>query len=106
MALKNKNLNNTVILGDVRQVSNELPKKLVQTIITSPPYFGHRKYSLNDENEIGKESNPLDYISNLVKTFDQLKENLKDDGTLWLNLGDTYRNKSLMGIPWRVALAL
>ena len=84
-----------------------LPNDFFQCIITSPPYFNLRDYSEGKEkNEIGKESSHETYVSNLVEVFTILKSKLKSDGLLWLNLGDTYKNKMLMGMPWRVALAL
>lgn len=95
-----------VILGDVRKQSRILDDNFFQCIITSPPYFGHRLYSTNNPDEIGKESDLLDYINNLVDAFNLLRPKLHDSGLLWLNLGDTYREKALLGIPWRVALAL
>lgn len=106
--MKNKKLKNKIILGDVRTVHNQIPDNSFQCIVTSPPYFGHRKYSGDDFSldEVGRERNLEDYISNLVKCFDVLKSKLRDDGLLWLNLGDTYRNKSLLGVPWKAAFAL
>ncbi|MDJ0660009.1 MAG: site-specific DNA-methyltransferase [Crocosphaera sp.] len=99
---------NKVLLGDVRNVCGYIPNNLVQSIITSPPYFGHRKYSGEDkcDNEIGRERMLKEYINNLVCCFELLKPKLKDSGLLWLNLGDTYRKKELLGVPWRVAFAL
>ena len=100
-------LQGKVILGDIRRVSPTLPNDFFQAIVTSPPYFGHRNYSgSNNPAEIGQESEPSQYIQNLVDIFKALRPRLKPDGLLWLNLGDTYRDKSLLGIPWRVALAL
>lgn len=101
-------MKNKIILGDVRKVHGQIPDGSFQCIVTSPPYFGHRKYSGDDFSidEVGREENLEDYISNLVKCFGVLKNKLRDDGLLWLNLGDTYRNKSLLGVPWRVAFAL
>ena len=100
-------LDGKVILGDILSVCPTLPNHLFQTIITSPPYFGHRHYSnSHDPREIGQESDPSQYIENLVCIFRDLRQKLRSDGLLWLNLGDTYRDKSLLGIPWRVALAL
>lgn len=96
-----------IILGDIRDVVDKLPNKHFQTIITSPPYFGHRNYSEGtNQNEIGKEATQKEYIANLINIFNSLRSKLADSGLLWLNLGDTYRGKSLSGIPWRVALAL
>lgn len=106
--LTHNNLNQ-VLLGDVRLVANELPIDCFQAIITSPPYYNLRDYSNGtNENsaEIGKEEAAEDYVKNLVGVFRQLKRTLTHDGLVWLNLGDTYRNKSLLGMPWRVALAL
>jgi site-specific DNA-methyltransferase (adenine-specific) len=70
------------------------------------PYFGHRTYSEHNPDEIGREDDYLDYIQYLADIFNVLKLKLRDDGLLWLNLGDTYREKYLLGLPWRVALAL
>lgn len=98
---------NKILLGDVREVVKTLPDSYFQAIITSPPYFGHREYSeKSSEGEIGRELKPEDYIDNIRQIFNGLRPKLKDDGLLWLNLGDTYRDKTLLGIPWRVALAL
>ncbi len=99
--------NNTVLKGDAREASLKLPDNYFQAIITSPPYFNLRDYSEGKEdNEIGREANYEDYVANLVELFDILKGKLRNDGLLWLNLGDTYRHKMLLGMPWRVALAL
>lgn len=100
-------IRNRVILGDIREIARTLPDGFFQTIVTSPPYYGHRKYSERDSmNEIGQEEDANTYISNLVGVFNELRNKLRPDGLLWLNLGDTYREKALLGIPWRVALAL
>lgn len=100
-------IRNRVILGDIREIARTLPDGFFQTIVTSPPYYGHRKYSESDSmNEIGQEEDANTYISNLVGVFNELRNKLRPDGLLWLNLGDTYREKALLGIPWRVALAL
>ncbi|MFH0824053.1 MAG: site-specific DNA-methyltransferase [Pseudomonadota bacterium] len=96
-----------VIPGDIRVIAPTLPDDFFQAIVTSPPYFGHRDYSgAGDPREIGRETEPSAYVENLVLIFGDLKKKLRHDGLLWLNLGDTYRGKSLLGIPWRVALAL
>lgn len=103
-------LSDAIILGDSWQVAKYLPSEYVQSIITSPPYFGHRNYSGEKENlqalEFGQEAEPREYVNKLVLLFSELHRVLKNNGTLWLNLGDTYRNNQLLGIPWRVALAL
>lgn len=98
---------NRVILGDVREIGHTFQDDFFQAIVTSPPYFGHRNYSkIETEKEIGQESDIESYISNLVGIFRELRKKLKTNGLLWLNLGDTYRKRTLLGIPWRVALAL
>lgn len=105
---KTVGINNSVMLGDIRDKASEMPDSSIQSIITSPPYFGHRKYSGEDASdlEIGREAKLDAYIKNLVACFEAIKPKLRDDGTLWLNLGDTYRKKELLGVPWRVAFAL
>lgn len=96
-----------VLLGDVRELSRQLPPGRVNCIVTSPPYYGHRNYSVSaDARELGREATAEAYVGNLVECLNAAGALLRDDGTLWLNLGDTYRNKQLQGIPWRVALAL
>jgi len=97
---------NQIIAGDVRQTSAQLPAACAQTIVTSPPYFGHRRYSETGEGEIGREAKLPQYIANLREALRAAGRLLRDDGTLWLNLGDTFRNGRLLGVPWRVALAL
>jgi len=96
-----------VLLGDIRSIAPSFPDDFFQAVVTSPPYFGHRNYSgFLNAHELGQEREPEEYIENLVTVFRQLRPKLKSDGLMWLNLGDTYREKSLVGIPWRVALAL
>lgn len=99
----------TVLIGDSWTISRSLPSEYARCIVTSPPYFGHREYSDNpdlESMEFGREEELSIYISKLVFLFEELRRVLKDDGTLWLNLGDTYRKEQLLGVPWRVALAL
>jgi DNA modification methylase len=96
-----------ILLGDVRELSRGLPAGSVHCIVTSPPYYGHRAYSAaGDPRELGREKAPQDYVDALVGCLGEAGRLLRDDGTLWLNLGDTYRRGRLLGIPWRVALAL
>jgi DNA modification methylase len=91
--------------GDSRELVKRLDPQSVRTIVTSPPYFGLRDYGI--DGQIGLESEVEDYVGALVEIFRHAREALKDDGTLWLNLGDSYgKGKQLMGIPWRVAFAL
>jgi site-specific DNA-methyltransferase (adenine-specific) len=98
-----------VLIGDSWTLAKCLPSNSVQSIITSPPYFGHRKYAQSlelSELEFGQEKEPGLYVEKLTALFAELRRVLQPHGTLWLNLGDTYRDGRLLGIPWRVALAL
>lgn len=101
-----------VIEGDVLEVAATLPDDFVHTIITSPPYWGHRKYlapATDDDlkaREIGREATPQEYVERLVAVFRELRRALRPEGTLWLNLGDAHRDGQLLGLPWRTALAL
>ena len=105
---------NEIIQGDCMDVLKTLPNESVHCCITSPPYFGLRNYEV--DGQIGLEESPEEYILKLVKVFHEVKRVLRDDGTLWLILGDSYsadrkalavyKPKDLMGIPWKVAFAL
>ncbi len=91
--------------GDAAIVAAYLPATSVQTIVTSPPYFGLRDYG--EDGQIGAEASVAEYVASLVALFHELRRVLADDGTLWLNLGDSYGSgKQLLGVPWRVAFAL
>jgi len=89
------------LIGDCLYSLALLPDNSIDCIITSPPYWGHRQYSSGG---IGLEATHSEYVENLAKITEELYRVLKETGSFWLNIGDTYRNKKLMGIPWRVAL--
>ena len=92
-----------IIQADARAIG--LRDQSVQMCVTSPPYYGLRDYEISGQ--IGLENTLQEYIENLVMVFREVWRVMKDDGTLWLNLGDTYGNdKQIMGVPWRVAFAL
>lgn len=93
-----------LILGHAQFALEDVPDTTVQACVTSPPYWQLRDYGV--EGQIGQEDRLEDYVASLVATFDQVGRVLRDEGVLWLNLGDTYRDKQLQGVPWRVALAL
>jgi DNA modification methylase len=125
-------MNLFVINGNALQIP--LADKSVNMVVTSPPYYGLRNY--NVDGQIGLEESMQDYINNIVLVFREVWRVMKDDGTLWLNLGDSYagnnsqasnngragfgnprekvvnrtgdglKSKDLIGIPWRVAFAL
>lgn len=127
----------TLHTGDAAEIAWDLEPGSVQCIVTSPPYFGLRDYG--HEAQSGREATLQDYVTSLVAVFESLRSALVEDGTFWLNLGDSYANdgkwggstggkhasdlhggtgigrgkvrtglapKNLIGIPWRVALAL
>jgi site-specific DNA-methyltransferase (adenine-specific) len=94
----------TIIHGDASKALAALPSNSVQCIVTSPPYYQQRDY--RDEKQLGQEPTPEQYIANLVVVFSESRRALKQDGLLWLNLGDKYAEGRLLGMPWRVALAL
>ena len=75
-------------IGDCREVLKTLPSKSVDCCVTSPPYFGLRDYG--EDNQIGLENTPDKYANTLVAVFKEVKRVLKDNGTLCLNLGDSY----------------
>lgn len=77
-----------IIIGDVRNALSQVPDESVQTCVTSPPYWGLRDYG--NDGQIGLEQSPEEYVAELVAVFREVRRVLKDDGTLWLNLGDSY----------------
>ncbi len=97
-------IRNRIVCGDSADELKKFPCDSVQMIITSPPYYRQRDYS--SENQIGCENKPEDYIENLVKVFDECKRVLKPNGLFWLNIGDKYLDGQLLGMPWRVVIAL
>lgn len=130
-----------IYIGDALTILKTLPSESMHCVVTSPPYYGLRDYGA--AGQIGLEPLPEMYIANLTVVFAEVRRVLRDDGTLWLNLGDSYYGsgkgaanypdnakkykqgtnrgtvdcpntiihakgpaKNLMGMPWRVALAL
>ncbi len=82
------NYNNEIITGDCLEVLRQLPDQIFQSCITSPPYWGLRDYGV--DGQLGLESTPEEYTAKMVEIFREVRRTLRDDGTLWLNLGDTY----------------
>ena len=122
-----------VICGDATEALKLLPDSSVQTVVTSPPYWSLRDYGV--EEQIGRNDSLRGYVKSIVCTFEQIKRVLRDDGTVWLNVGDSYTSgnrryrapdrknraramavrpptpkglkpKDLIGVPWRLAFAL
>ena len=128
------NLRESVIVeGDATEALQALPEDSIQCIVTSPPYWGLRDYDI--DGQIGLEARLSDYLAKLVTVFRHARRVLRSDGVLWLNIGDGYTSgnrgyrapdkknparamsirpdtpeglkpKDLLGIPWRLALAL
>lgn len=81
----------------------DIPAETIDCVMTSPPYWGKREY---DSGGIGQENNPNEYVQALADVCAEVKRILKPTGSFWLNIGDTYNEKGLCGIPWRVAFHL
>jgi len=126
-------LDSLILKGDSKQMVQQLPDNFYSSCITSPPYWGKRDYGYNGQ--IGAEFEVQEYIENIVLIFREIQRKLKDDGTLWLNIGDSYTSgnrtwraedkknpargmsyrpptpqglkpKDLIGLPWKIAFAL
>lgn len=123
-----------VKIGDCRDILKDIPDESINCCVTSPPYFGLRDFG--HDKQIGLEDTPEEFVLQLVEVFRDIRRTLKNDGTLWLNLGDSYtgykantgdteytgfagrpshktgwqfqdlKPKNLLGMPWRVAFAL
>jgi len=78
----------TVICGDAREVLPTLEARSIHCCVTSPPYWGLRDYGT--DGQLGLESTPEEYVARMVEVFGEVRRVLRDDGTLWLNLGDSY----------------
>ncbi|MEJ1369941.1 MAG: site-specific DNA-methyltransferase [Candidatus Sedimenticola sp. (ex Thyasira tokunagai)] len=102
--MKKQDIENKIFVGNALLSLQKLPKSSVDCIVTSPPYYGQRDYGVHGQ--IGNEKKPDEYIENLVSIFNECNRVLKESGSLWLNLGDKYNKGNLMGMPWRVAIAL
>lgn len=94
-----------IITGDCRTVlSRDLGHKLFDTCVTSPPYYNLRDYGHADQ--LGRGGTANEYIRDLVDILSGVRRRLRSLGSMWLVLGDTYKDKQLLGIPWRTAFAL
>ena len=83
-------MKDTILYGDCRKILSQFDEKS-RCCITSPPYYGLRDYG-GESNQIGQEQSPEEYIQEMVKVFRKVRDCLTDDGTLWLNIGDSYYN--------------
>ena len=84
-------MRDTILYGDCRETLCGFLPNSARMCVTSPPYYGLRDYG-GEDNQIGQEQSPEEYINQLVEVFRQVKNVLTDDGTLWLNIGDSYYN--------------
>ncbi len=91
------------LVGAADTVLRGLPTDSIDCVITSPPYWGHRSYAGGG---VGHEDTYPQYVANLLAVFAQVRRVLKPTGSIWLNLGDAYQSKNLLGLPWRVAHAM
>lgn len=101
--LREGRLQPLLLLGDAGEVLSRLPDSCIDFAMTSPPYWGKREY---EGGGIGLEPDYRDFVRHLAAVFLELKRVLKPEGSFWLNIGDTYQDKGLVGIPWRVAFEL
>jgi DNA modification methylase len=106
-------MNFTLLQGDAYFRLRDLESESIDCCVTSPPYWGLRDYGV--EGQIGLEETPKEFIEKMVNVFREVRRVLKKSGTCWVNLGDSYvksaqsgglKPKDMVGIPWRVALAL
>lgn len=93
------NITNAVLCGDAVQVLQTLPAQSVHTCICSPPYYGLRDYGMPEQ--IGLEESPRAYVEKLTAVFREVRRVLRDDGTLWVNIADSYAgsNKGAWSVP-------
>ena len=80
-----------ILFGDCKETLKQFPRGSAQMCVTSPPYYGLRDYG-GEANQIGQEETPEEFVNNLVEVFREVRDVLKDDGVLWLNIGDSYYN--------------
>ena len=80
-----------ILFGDCKETLKQFPRGSAQMCVTSPPYYGLRDYG-GEANQIGQEETPEEFIQSLVEVFREVRDVLKDDGVLWLNIGDSYYN--------------
>lgn len=93
-----------VICGDALQVCQKLEDGCVDVVVTSPPYFRQRDYG--SKRQIGQEASPDTYVQRLAELFAELKRVVKPTGSAWVVIGDKYVGGELLGMPWRVCLAI
>jgi DNA modification methylase len=91
------------LCGNSVDVLSAIPSEAIHFCMTSPPYWGQRQYKTDS---IGLEDDYIQYVTKLLAVFKEVHRVLKKTGSFWLNLGDAYQEKKLLGLPWRIALAM
>ena len=94
----------TILEGDALELLSTLPAESIDCAVTSPPYYGLRAYG--GPSTLGREPTVAEYVTNLTAILRELRRVLKPTGSLWVNLGETYRDKRALLIPDRLAIAL
>ena len=94
----------SIIIDDVFIALKKIPSKSISVVVTSPPYWNLRDYENN--NQIGNEKNPQEYVNKLIDISKEIIRILRDDGAYFLNIGDTYVDKNLQMIPQKVAIGM
>ena len=105
--MRNTNLllkTNVIHVGDNVEILRSLPDDSVDMCVTSPPYYNLRDYK--NENQIGSENTVEQFVKNLCDVFNEVHRVLKDTGSLWVNIADTYNNKRLLQVPSRFEIAM
>ncbi len=92
-----------LLCGDSLDVLKKIPDQSIDCCMTSPPYWGKREYSSEG---IGLEADYRSYVRSMLEITAEVHRVLKPAGSFWLNIGDTYLDKSLQNIPWRIAIAM
>ena len=87
--------NHAILTGDCLELLKQMPEQSFSCCVTSPPYFGLRDYGV--DGQLGLETTPDEFVEALVQVFREVRRVLRDDGTLWLNLGDSYATDSKWG---------
>jgi len=99
----NSRISPLLLHGDAREILRQIPDEVFDCVVTSPPYWGKREYR---DGGIGLEGDFRQFVDDLALICAEVKRVLKRTGSFWLNIGDSYANKRLLGIPWRLAIRL
>jgi DNA modification methylase len=91
-----------ILQGNCLETLSSLEEKSVNTCVTSPPYWGLRDYGNGDQ--LGQEETPEKFVESLVNVFREVRRVLRDDGTVWLNLGDSYIVELVTKVTQRICI--